>query len=225
METPSATVNPWEQRETLGTWNALLAAAKQSLFEPTAYFAGTPREGGLTGPLYYGAIFATLGIAFGQLWNLLMQLASAGLTAASGEEAAVQTAMMQGGINVVFAVIAILFSPVGAVLGLFVTSAFAHLGLLIVGGARRGFETTFRAVAYAQAPMGLAVVPFIGGIVGGLWTVGNAIIGLKEMHEIEWWQAIVGYLLIGCTCTLLIIGGVIAIVIAAIGAGAFAAAA
>src|SRR3989442_1002258 len=47
---------PWEQRETLGFWNAFIETFKGVLFAPEATFAAMKREGGIGAPLGYGVL-------------------------------------------------------------------------------------------------------------------------------------------------------------------------
>ncbi|HNW94115.1 MAG TPA: YIP1 family protein [bacterium] len=206
MEEPvTATVtNPWEQRATLGTFPALLQTVRQSLLAPGEFFAGTPATGGLEAPLWYGGIVATAGIVIGQLWNLVANLATTGIAAATAGDDAMPGALIQGGMNIGVAAVLIVCSPIFAVIGLFIGTAFLHLALLIFGGARSGFEATFRSVAYAQGPMLLAIVPFIGPLVGGIWALVLEIFALMHLHRIEGWRAAVAALFFPCLCTILV---------------------
>jgi hypothetical protein len=54
--------------------------------------------------------------------------------------------------------------------------------LLILRGATHGIGTTVRVFCYAYSPMIFGVVPVLGGLVGGIWMLVIAIIGLGAAH-------------------------------------------
>jgi hypothetical protein len=76
----------------------------------------------------------------------------------------------------------IIISPLFVIVVMFLTSAILHLLLLIVRGGKNGFEGTFRVVSYSQATQIWGVIPFLGGLIGGLWIIIVQIIGLREIH-------------------------------------------
>ena len=101
-------------------------------------------------------------------------------------------------------VLFILLSPLFVLIGLFITTALYHVSLLILGNGQRGFAVTFRAVAYGNTPTILGIVPFCGGIVGGIWAMVLVIMAFKLGHGTDWWRAILAYFLptIVCCCLL-----------------------
>lgn len=60
------------------------------------------------------------------------------------------------------------------------------------------------AVAYGNSPNVLCIVPFCGGIIGGLWAVVLIIIGGKLGHGTEWWKAVLAYFLPAIVCCCLV---------------------
>jgi hypothetical protein len=48
----------------------------------------------------------------------------------------------------------------------------------------RGFLATFRATAYGCAPLILAVIPFIGLLIGGLGTIALQVLALSAIHRL-----------------------------------------
>jgi hypothetical protein len=86
--------------------------------------------------------------------------------------------------------------PLLIVLGMFIGSAIIHLCLMIVGGAKQTFETTFRVVCFATgSSYPLMIVPFCGGLISGIWGLVAECIGLSRAHEIEIGRAILAILL------------------------------
>jgi hypothetical protein len=66
---------------------------------------------------------------------------------------------------------------------------------MIVRGNHHGYKTTFRAVSYSYSAYLFGIIPFIGLVIGGIYTVILTIIGVKEGHEISTGKAILAVLL------------------------------
>jgi hypothetical protein len=58
-----------------------------------------------------------------------------------------------------------------------------HLFLMIAGGAKAGFEATFRVVSYSVSPFLFMVIPYCGMPIMMLWALTLAMIGLRDAHE------------------------------------------
>ena len=90
------------------------------------------------------------------------------------------------------------------VAGLFIGAGILHVGLMIVGGARSGFESTLRVIAYSTGSTSIfQVVPVIGSIVGGIWGLVIEIMGLAKVNNITYFRAAVAVflpLLVCCSC-------------------------
>jgi hypothetical protein len=65
----------------------------------------------------------------------------------------------------------------------------------MVRGGRKGFEVTFRVVAYSQATRVWSIIPFIGSPIGWVWRTVVQIIGLKEVHQISYVRITVAFLI------------------------------
>ena len=94
----------------------------------------------------------------------------------------------------------LLLSPLWILVGVLVSSAIRHLFLMLVGGAKRGFQATLRTVCYANAGMLLAVVPFVGGLIALLANAAFEIIGLSAAHRITKGRAALAVVLPGVFC-------------------------
>jgi len=57
------------------------------------------------------------------------------------------------------------------------------VGKLFSGKAE--FIEMFRPLGYAYAPYALGIIPFIGGIVGGIWSIVCAVIAVRESEEVS----------------------------------------
>jgi len=79
-------------------------------------------------------------------------------------------------------VAAAVFTPFILIASLFIWSGILHLLLMMVRGAKNGFEATFRVVSYSIGAHVFLMIPFCGAIISAPWTIVLAIIGLKEAH-------------------------------------------
>src|SRR5438105_1123807 len=114
--------------------------------------------------------------------------------------------MMGGGIRPLFFIILV---PLVVAISAFISSAILHLCLMIVGGAKQPFETTFRVVCFAGGSANpLLVIPICGGLIGGIWKIVLSCIGLARAHETDTGRAVlaVALPLIVCCGGALVLG-------------------
>jgi hypothetical protein len=163
---------PWEQPGAF--FSRWIDTAKSILLDPMNGFSNVRRTGGLGAPLTYYVVGIAPAVIIGLLFQLLM-----GGTAMLGGG--------RGGAAAVGGVMIIVFMLVALVAGFvmfFVITGIIHLVLSLLGGAKYGFEATFRTFAYAAgsaAPIGM--VPICGGFIAGIWSLVCAVMGLANMQE------------------------------------------
>lgn len=174
---------PWPPPEEGGVLTAFGETWKSATFDPARFFARTPRDGGAGAAVLYYLVIGVLVSGVGLFWNQLFWRALA-----DGVVSTDPTSPLDP-------LTGFLFSPLVLLLMLGVSAGLVHVLLLLFGGARHGFGTTVRVFCYSYSPMLFAIVPFLGGLVGGIWTVVLAIIGLREAHEADGWQAVLAVLL------------------------------
>lgn len=214
-----ATMPSWERRADLGVVPAIIETTKEVLARPAETFSAMPKTGGIGGSLLYSIVVAwiTTTVAFGYqaLWayvnpeDFKKQLESMG----------------QGGVELGFfwmiMGVVIVFLPLFLAIGLFVSAGVVHLGLMVFGGARNGFEATLRVLAYTQgATSVLQLIPMCGGLLYSVWYFVSGVIGLIKVHETDPWRVILAVLLPFLLCC-----GLIFFFIAAAGAAALSGAA
>ena len=90
----------------------------------------------------------------------------------------------------------LVLSPLIVLVTLYVNTAIINLGLLMVGGAKRGFTSTFRVMGYSQAAAIFYLVPYLGMAVGGVWGLVIFIGGLAGAHGISGWRVVLALVLI-----------------------------
>src|SRR5437588_8437365 len=179
---------PWDARATKGLFSAFIETLQMVLTRPSEAFTAMQREGGLGEPLLYALIGGSIGGVVSFLFSLGFQ--SLGLFGDRHNAFAVMTGM---GIGSIFFIILI---PLLIAIGLFIGSAIVHVCLMIVGGAKQTFETTFRVVAFTQGSTGpLQMIPICGGVIAGIWALILNCIGLARVHEIETGRAVLAVLL------------------------------
>jgi hypothetical protein len=197
---------PWDERQTKGLFNAFIETLRMVLIRPVAAFTAMKREGGLGEPLLYAVIGGTLGGVFGVTYNFALR--------SFGPFGDRQGALAHlfGGLGWIFLLV---LTPLFVVIGMFVASAILHVCLMIVGGAKQSFETTFRVVCFAEGSASpLLIIPFCGGLITGIWKVVLYCIGLARAHETDNGRAVIAVLLPLIVCCggflLLMFGGLAA---------------
>jgi hypothetical protein len=102
-------------------------------------------------------------------------------------------------------------SPLFVVIGLFIGSAILHLCLMLVGGANRPFETTFRVVCFTAGSANLfSMIPICGGFVALIYSIVLECIGLSRAHQTTTGKALMAIFLpmVAC-CGICIILGIL----------------
>jgi hypothetical protein len=178
---------PWEHREQLGIIKAYFETLSLVLMKPGEAFAMMKTEGDLMGPMFFALIGGSAGIIVSCLFQIFLQ--SMGVL--GSENPIAHTFGIGAGLIFFVALV-----PVMMVVGLFILSGILHVCLMIVGGANKGFETTFRVICFScGSTYLLAMVPFCGGMIAGVWNIVLEIIGLARAHQTETGKAALAVLL------------------------------
>jgi hypothetical protein len=174
---------PWDDRDRLGFLTALVETTRLVLTRPGEFFRSMPVEGGIGAPLLYAVVVGWAGVVVASLYQAIFRSVVGSSLGALGEhpELAQLIAFTESWAGFVAQVV---FGGVFVAIGVFVWSAIVHVALLIVGGARSGFEGTLRVVCFSQATSVLLLVPFCGQLVAPIWALVIDIIGLAETHRI-----------------------------------------
>ena len=197
---------PWDDRERLGFLPALVETVKLVLFDAPAFFKALPVTGGLGGPLFFALVVGYLGLAIQAGYEAIFRSLSGQMLGdfagrAGGLERFVE--LMGSGLGLVLMLV---LGPLFLLIGLFIGAGITHLFLMLLGGARNGFEATFRVSCFAQATALFAVLPFCGTPVQAVYQIVLMIIGLAEAHQTGKGTAAAAVLLPGlllcCCCAL-----------------------
>ena len=95
------------------------------------------------------------------------------------------------------------FSPISALIGIYLAAGILHLLLMLFRGANRGFDATLTTVGYAYGLNLLLAVPACGWIIALVWYVVVLIIGTAESQRCGTGKAAAAVLLPGvllCCC-------------------------
>ena len=168
---------PWEDREAHGFFNGLTKTLKSSLFTPVQFFQKMPVKGGLTDPMLYALITGMVGVMISYAWQILLEDSFRGFMPAELGAVAGYNIFQSFGL----AFLAIL-APFMIIIALFIWAGVLHLLLMLVSGAKNGFEATFRAASYSYGAYIFMALPFCGGLIAFVWCIVLAIIGLREAH-------------------------------------------
>ncbi|MGO9566491.1 MAG: YIP1 family protein [Desulfomonilaceae bacterium] len=157
---------PWEERESYGTINAYFQTASKCILTPTSFFSKLPTRDGYLNPILFVAMTLPVATVLTYLWIGLF------------------TGMrLTGMVGILFLasllfVAGLIFVPIF----LAIWSGILHLCLYLVGGAREGYQATFRVVSYSSVTSVFNAVPFVGNL-ASLWGLVLTVIGLRETHK------------------------------------------
>ncbi len=198
---------PWEHREQLGFFPALLETIKGALLAPSATFTKMRCEGGLTAPYLYFLITGSLGfvgysIVFFFTEYFMVPQVSQGIS---------EINMGKGLLFCLALLILIVVAPIMVSIMLFLYSGIMHLCLMICGGAKKPFETTFRAIGYAFGSLFLLYcIPVCGGLVVATWGIAVTCIAMARAHDTDTWRGVLAFFLPTILCCAIILIAMVA---------------
>ena len=206
---PAVVRIPWERRAEIGFFPGLFETIRAVLLEPSKAFGGMPITGGLGAPLFFFVLVGSIGGLAGFVYQAVLNSISPASTPQDEAMMALlgSTAVIGGSIMIM---------PVILAAVAFVTSGLIHLALMVIGGANRPFEATFRVVSYSGgATAVLQLLPVCGAFAATIWNFIVMVIGISTVHKIGTGRAAVAVLLPTLVCCGLILAAVFALVAAA----------
>ena len=169
-------LNPWSQRKEIGFFRALWQTIVQVLLKPGEFFANLDTTLSRWEAFLFYFVFQVISLAA----SLVVYYV---LNAIFGKAAGLQMPPW-------YAYPLILLILIASV---FVVSAIMHLFVMLFKG-QGGFKGTFNVVAYTTATTIFSIIPYIGGVISGVWGTVVGIIGFKKVHKFTTPKAIVAYL-------------------------------
>jgi hypothetical protein len=185
---------PWERREELGFVTGFLQTVGMVLTRPTEAFTIMRTEGGFCDPLFFGVIGGSIGAIVWLLISALVQ--SLGVFAAMSTQQNILQHLMGAGVSGGVLMIRLVLTPIAIAVGLFIWAALVHVCLMLLGGANKSFETSFRALSYAYGATSLfVIIPCCGGLIALVWGLFADCIGISRSHETDIGRAVIAVLL------------------------------
>ena len=146
---------------------AILNTMKEVIINPAGFFRKMPKSGGFVDPIIF---VAGIGVIVGVI-NLVLSIVGLGFAASFGR-----------------ALLFVVITPVFAVIFGFLGAAILFIIWKIMG-SQESFETAYRCGAYASAitPVTtiIAIVPYLGGVIGMVWMTYLMVSASIEVHGIK----------------------------------------
>lgn len=183
---------PWENRQERGFFSAFVETLVMVLNKPGTAFSVMRTEGGLGEPLLYAIIGGGIGVIVWFIFSLCLN--SFGLLTSRDTGFAPMLGMTVSFMALVLRLVAVAVVP-------FIFGGLVHVSLMLVGSAKKTFETTFRVISFSQGSTApLQLVPCCGGLVALVWCLVANCIGIARAHEIDTGRATLAVLLPVIVC-------------------------
>lgn len=208
---------PFARRDQLGFLNAWMETWKGVALNPQKFFHNL-RTSESGSAVLFGWLSLTVGYAVQALFNGLLQGAIWGQMGKifeslprqpGGPDPAIFGKMFSS-FGIGFVLIGVLAAPLISIVVIYVCAGISHLFLMLFKGADHGFDATLTAVGYAWGLGIFYAIPACGGLVGIVWGIIAAIIGISETQRCGSGKASAGVLLpivtVCCCCCLAYVG-------------------
>jgi DNA-directed RNA polymerase subunit RPC12/RpoP len=198
---------PWENKPAgLGAW---WETSQLCLGDAERAFRTMRQEGGIGSPMLYAVLGLLLGFMAQTLWGLPAMLIEAFGQGANPPNRAPFVGLGIGAQLAINFAIVLVWSTVGLLL----SAAITHLCLTMVGGARMGYETTYRVTAFTAGSVAwLSIVPCFGPLIVFVMSLVCLIQGLTHAHETTVGKAIAAVILPWVFGCFLFVGLIIALI-------------
>jgi hypothetical protein len=197
----------WERSESSLSPSAALETIRQVLFSPKETFQKMTTTGGYSKPLVFYTLMAWFSGIASVGYQAVAGMVNPTIFGEIGKNLSTMTI-------VIIACAVALILPIFLIFGSFFSAAMFHLSLLVVGGANKPFEVTYRAFAYATGALAvLQFIPLCGGYLSSLAGLFYMVIALREAQQTETWRIVLGSLILFLVCC----GAVVAFSFAVVG--------
>jgi hypothetical protein len=177
---------PWDRRAELGTWAAAWQTFKECMQKPDDFFARASHGLNTDPPLLYAMLCGWLG----QIGYSVVRLAMK-------EQPAV-------------ILISLATVPIGVLLSIYVGGGIAHLFARMFGG-QGTYAATCRNWGFCHSPSALGLIPLLGMMVAGVWSIVLEVYAVKHAHRLSGGKAAAAVLLPVGILLVLCCGGAIAL--------------
>lgn len=177
-------IHPWEYRNELGVFKALILTSLNAVLRPVLFFRTLAETRAYASPLLYAMIAGlvrwlvipvSVAVSYGIFYDLDIN------------QKPYLEIMMK---NLAAAGYVMLLSPIFVGVSVFLAAGISHGLLVAVQGNKHGFNATFQVVCYGSVTTSLLHwIPVVGVLLGGMLYLFVGTIGFKEMHRISYLQA------------------------------------
>jgi hypothetical protein len=174
----------WESGE--GFLGSFLKTVKECLFSPIQFYRRVANGNEYWSPLLYGIICNIIGSGVNILWAWYFWFTFSHY---------LPIPPLLRDLTFSHTAFKLISLPFLAAFFIFFYTAVVHVCLIIVGGNKSGFRSSFRAVSYAFSGDLLRIIPLLGSIGGWVYCLILAIIGARECHNISTGRAVLAVLL------------------------------
>ena len=191
-------------------FGGMFETVKLALFQPSTFFQNYQFDGSIGRPLVFGLVVAWISMLFGVIWSLLFNASIMSAISRYVPKTG-NGALNQIGSQFMFSsiggLVSLVVAPLLIVVGLFIMAGLYHLFLMMVNGAKRGFETTFNVTCYSVSAKLFMLIPFCGGTVAWIYSLVISIIGISGAHETDGWKGAFAVLMpfVLCCCLILMV--------------------
>ncbi len=201
---------PWEDRENFSRLGGFFETIQQAMLAPGRLFSGMSISRGIWEPLTFYVVLYVLMMIVERLWSVALSGFDIALLSWLDElnaDSANDMALVH-----FMETMGVFFSPFFGVISLFLTAGVTHIACMLLIPNQRGFEASYRAVAYSGSAMILGVVPVCGEFLSIFWLLFIYVVALRELHSTTTVRAIVVALLplvlmiCGCIAIATVIG-------------------
>jgi hypothetical protein len=171
---------PWDNRREIGYLAAFAETARLILFNPSLAFSRMQVTGILANPLLYNLVGGWFGLIVNGIYLVLtsnMQTPPANLTPLQALFYLTPAKAM------IELKIFIFLGPILVTVIALLSSAIAHLCLMLVGGAHKPFHVTLRVFCFSYGSTQLLqVLPLCGSLMAPVWMTVCCMVGLATAH-------------------------------------------
>ena len=194
---------PWETQAIAP--QPFLDTALLFVKDPAQAWRLTRETGDYMRPLLFGVVVGWVGLVFRTIWGTIF---GAGMMRMIPAQYASSFNRFGGGGSLI---VNIVLGPLFIACFLFIGAAILHVSFMIVGAlkdSKSQYEGTFRLLCYASVASVANVIPIIGGLIGGIWTLYLVVVGAQQLHKTTSGKALFGVLLPTLVCCVCVAVGV-----------------
>lgn len=159
----------------------IVGTIREIMTAPNTFFSTLKESGEIKGPFIYYMVLSLISVIAYLFWQTVLSSSMSALIPSMGpfggaEHNPFTPAMLP---------FLLFFSLLLGAVSPFITAGLYHLMLLLFGEGQKGYVTTLRVILFSQTAGILYVIPFIGSLLSGVWSLALQAMGLSQRHHIS----------------------------------------